>query len=84
MTEPRWTPAVVAAVIDVELQGTKPAEKFSRDHVVALKNAGCTKTEVRAYLESVFGAMKVRRGGDMVSAVDHVMGDLDSYGMWGS
>lgn len=78
----KWIPALTAAVINSELDGKKPDEAFSRDHIVALKNAGCTRTQVREYLISVFGNSKVRRGGDMVATVDHVMGDLDTYGFW--
>ncbi len=82
MTPVKWTPALAAAVINSELDGKKPAEAFSRDHVVALKNAGCTREQVRDYLVSVFGNGTVRRGGDMVNTVDHVLSDLDTYGFW--
>lgn len=82
MKAPTWTPALAAAVIDVELSETKPVDTFSRAHVTALRNAGCTRAQVRDYLVSIFGRQRVRRGGAMVSAVDHVLSDLDSYGDW--
>lgn len=83
--QPEWTPALTAAVINTELAGTKPVEGFSRDHVRALHNAGCNKAQVREYLLSVFGAQTFRpHSGEAVtvSLVDHIMSDLDSYGMW--
>lgn len=79
---PKWTPALTAAVINTELDGKKPDESFTRDHVIALGRAGCTEAQVRDYLVSIFANQKIRRGGDMVSAVDHIMGDLRSYGFW--
>lgn len=82
MAAVKWTPALAAAVIDVELAGKKPEERFSRDHVIALRNSGCTRMEVHTYLTSIFGNKKVRRGGELVKAVDHVMADLDGYGPW--
>ncbi len=78
----KWTPALAAAVINQELGEQKPEEGFSREHIVALRNAGCTREQVREYLVSIFANKKLRRGGGMVSAVDHVMSDLESYGSW--
>ncbi len=85
MTDKTWTPALAAAVINVELEGAKPIDAFSRDHVVALHNAGCTRTQVRDYLVSVFGVQTFRphAGEDIrVPIVDHIMSDLDTYGLW--
>lgn len=82
---PDWTPALAAAVIDVELESTRPIDGFSRDHIVALHNVGCSRTQVREYLVSVFGVQTFRPNAgtaEYISIVDHIMSDLDSYGAW--
>lgn len=80
---PDWSPALVAAIIDhhIATDPRDPAESFSRGHVVAMLNVGCTDAQIREYLVHVFGDRKIRPMGaaQRVSAVDLVMGDLDSY-----
>lgn len=81
--------AVVAASIDETTRaaralGYRPIDSLSRDHIEALRVAGCTRDEARAYLDSLFGNSMIRlpdRSG-RGRVVDILMSDLDSYGEW--
>lgn len=74
LDDPQFLVAAEVAVIEEDLAAAieGPRVAFDRAHVEALRVAGASREDARAYFETLFPARMVAR----------LMDDLDSYGEW--